>query len=109
MIAIKIPFFFFVTRVRRHVKIDEGALLSIALMTIQDKHSDSDQYGSRSNKTLQTSKPEGTDEVTSIKNSRIRIQLPKLEVLDVSGLIPQANHHDPQSNGFSTDSELGGK
>jgi hypothetical protein len=58
---------------------------------------------------LQASKPEPTEEVAAIKNSRIRIQLPKLEVLDASGLIPQVNHHDPQSNGFSTDSELGGK
>ena len=47
--------------------------------------------------------------MASIKNSRIRIQLPKLEVLDASGLIPQTNHHDQQSNGFLTDSELGGK
>jgi hypothetical protein len=58
---------------------------------------------------LQASKPEPTEEVATIKNSRIRIQLPKLEVLDASGLIPQANHQDPQANGFSTDAELGGK
>jgi hypothetical protein len=44
-----------------------------------------------------------------MKNSRIRIQLPKLDTLDASGLIPHTNTHDHHSNGFSTDSELGGK
>jgi hypothetical protein len=54
---------------------------------------------------LQATKPEPTEEVATIKNSRIRIQLPKLEVLDASGLIPPTNHQDPQANGFSTDAE----
>lgn len=44
-----------------------------------------------------------------MKNSRIRIQLPKLETLDASGLIPHVNHQEQQTNGFLFDSELGGK
>lgn len=47
-----------------------------------------------------------------MRNSRIRIQLPKLEVLDASGLITNHHHHhhhEANSNEFLTDSELGGK
>ena len=61
---------------------------------------------------MQTSKSDALDsieETSQIKNSRIRIQLPKLETLDSSGLIPQTNHHDQRSNGFLSDAELGGK
>ena len=45
-----------------------------------------------------------------MKNSRIRIQLPKLEVLDASGLISNHHHHhEANSHEFLTESELGGK
>ncbi|CAF1379534.1 unnamed protein product [Adineta steineri] len=89
LMAIKIPFYFFVTR---------------------DKHSESNVHAIKSTQTLQGSKAEPvetTDENLSNKNSRIRIQLPKLDTLDASGLIPHTNNHDNQSNGFLTDSELG--
>ncbi|CAF1384504.1 unnamed protein product, partial [Rotaria sordida] len=89
MIAIKIPFYFFVTR---------------------DKHSELDRHTIKSNPTLQTSKTDQSDivdENISIKNSRIRIQLPKLDTLDGSGLIPSTHNHDLRSNGFLSDSELG--
>ncbi|CAF0970919.1 unnamed protein product [Rotaria sordida] len=89
LIAIKIPFYFFVTR---------------------DKHSELDRHTIKSNPTLQTSKTDQSDivdENISIKNSRIRIQLPKLDTLDGSGLIPSTHNHDLRSNGFLSDSELG--
>ena len=42
-------------------------------------------------------------------NSRIRIQLPKLDTLDANGLIPKQHHADDQSNGIASDTELGGE
>ncbi|UJR28505.1 hypothetical protein I4U23_009743 [Adineta vaga] len=89
LMAIKIPFYFFVTR---------------------DKNAESHIHSVKSRKSLTETKlepPENTDETIAIKNSRIRIQLPKLDAIDASGLFPQTNHHDNQSNGFYTDSELG--
>lgn len=89
LIAIKIPFYFFVTR---------------------DKHSEFNHQAIRTSKTLNASKADlsdGLEESISMKNSRIRIQLPKLETLDASGLIPHANHQEQQTNGFLFDSELG--
>ena len=67
----------------------------------------------KSNKTLHASKTDlldtTTDETIFMKNSRIRIQLPKLETLDASGLIPPTNNHENHSNGFYSDAELSGK
>ena len=66
----------------------------------------------KSNKTLHASKTDLLDtqeETVSVKNSRIRIQLPKLETLDASGLIPSTQNHDNHSNGFYADTDLGGK
>lgn len=66
----------------------------------------------KSNKTLHASKTDISDppdETVFMKNSRIRIQLPKLETLDASGLIPPTNNHENHANGFYSDAELGGK
>lgn len=112
LIAIKIPFYFFVTRVielKFSMKKNRSHCLSI-FFTNQDKHSEFTHHSIRTSKTLNASKTDlfdGLEENTSMKNSRIRIQLPKLETLDASGLIPQANHQDQQTNGFLFDSELG--
>ncbi|CAF0995675.1 unnamed protein product [Adineta ricciae] len=89
LIAIKIPFYFFVTR---------------------DKNVELNVHAVKPNKTLNESKvdlPEVADENTAIKSSRIRIQLPKLDAIDATGLFPQTNNHENHSNGFFTDAELG--
>lgn len=66
----------------------------------------------KSNKTLHASKTDLLDsqeETASMKNSRIRIQLPKLDTLDANGLISSTNNHDNHTNGFYGDTDLGGK
>lgn len=76
----------------------------------QDKNSDSDGFGTRSGRTLNAARADGSDDLGSMKNSRIRIQLPKLEVLDASGLVAtQQQHQEANPNGFLGDAELSGK
>ena len=111
LIAIKIPFYFFVTRVISLFLIN---FLNNNYNTFiqQDNQSELDRYTMKANATLQSSKTDlldGNDENMSMKYSRIRIQLPKLDTIDTSGLISRTNKHDLHSNGFLSDSEVGGK
>ena len=66
----------------------------------------------KSNAVLQSSKTDlldGNDEHMSTKYSHIRIQLPKLDTIDTRGLTSRTNKHELHSNGFLSDSEVGGK
>ncbi|CAF1117485.1 unnamed protein product [Didymodactylos carnosus] len=86
LIAVRIPFYFFVTR---------------------EKHPDFDKH-MKTQKTLQSKNDRnlGDDnQLTAIKNSRIRIQIPKLDSLDSSGLV-QSSSSNHQQNSISYDTEL---